>query len=208
MNPSLQSNMNFLLAQYIPSLLIIVTLTLPSCNGIRCYSDHSGPNSAGGIERCDNDAVCSLARIIYREDGVLRKATARQCVGRTPDRMGSEWPWCTEEWAGGDEGGMEVLTCFCNQELCNDNNLLRGKLSEWTATTMARLKAGPTHVLDIMISVATGCVIIFFFAVVAMNIPWRKLCPAKEAEENNEGEKDQSDEEEDHQGEEKREKED
>lgn len=25
-------------------------------------------------------------RIIYREEGVLRKATARQCVARTPDR--------------------------------------------------------------------------------------------------------------------------
>ena len=75
---------------------------------------------------------------------------------------------------------MEVLTCFCNQDLCNDNNLLRGKLSEWTATTMARLKAGPTHVLDILISVATGCVLLFFLAVVLMNIPWRKLFPSKE----------------------------
>ena len=35
------------------------------CNGIRCYSDHSGPNSAGGIERCDADAVCSLARFNF-----------------------------------------------------------------------------------------------------------------------------------------------
>lgn len=160
--------------------LLSILLLLPGCNGIRCYSDHSGPNSAGGIERCDADAVCSLARIIYREEGVLRKATARQCVARTPERSDSEWPWCTEEWAGGDEGGMEVLTCFCNQDLCNDNNLLRGKLSEWTATTMARLKAGPTHVLDILISVATGCVVFFFLAVVLMNIPWRKLFPSKE----------------------------
>ena len=66
------------------------------------------------------------------------------------------------------------------QELCNDNNLLRGKLSEWTATTMARLKAGPTHVLDILISVATGCVIVFFIAVVMVNIPWRKMFGLKQ----------------------------
>ena len=75
---------------------------------------------------------------------------------------------------------MEVLTCYCNQDLCNDNNLLRGKLSEWTATTMARLKAGPTHILDILISVATGCVVVFFLAVILINIPWRKLFPRQE----------------------------
>jgi len=194
-------------ARSIPSTLILFILLLPNCNGIRCYSDHSGPNSAGGIERCDADAVCSLARIIYREEGVLRKATARQCVARTPDRMGSEWPWCTEEWAGGDEGGMEVLTCFCNQDLCNDNNLLRGKISEWTATTMARLKAGPTHILDILISVATACVVIFFLAIVVINIPWRKLCPAKEEAEEVEVLEEEV-EQEDEQDEGKREKED
>ena len=104
---------------------------------------------------------------------------------------------------------MEVLTCFCNQDLCNDNNLLRGKISEWTATTMARLKAGPTHILDILISVATACVIIFFLAIVVINIPWRKLCPAREEEVKGEvvdGE--QEDQEEDQQDEGKREKED
>ncbi len=52
------------------------------------------------------------------------------------------WPWCHEEWAGGDEGGMEVLTCYCNSELCNDNAFLKGKFGEWVAATMARLKAG------------------------------------------------------------------
>ena len=121
--------------------------------------------------------------------------------------MGSEWPWCTEEWAGGDEGGMEVLTCFCNQDLCNDNNLLRGKISEWTATTMARLKAGPTHILDILISVATACVVIFFLAIVVINIPWRKLCPAKEEAEEAEVLEEEV-EQEDEQDEGKREKED
>merc|ERR1719312_2159562 len=38
-----------------------------------------------GLERCDVGAVCSSARIIFREEGVLRKAMARQCVSRTPD---------------------------------------------------------------------------------------------------------------------------
>jgi len=156
-------------------LLFILSLVAGGGEGIRCYSDHSGPNSAGGIEHCDAGAVCSSARIIFREEGILRKAMARQCVSRTPDRSGSEWPWCTEEWAGGDEGGMEVLTCFCNSELCNDNNFLRGKFSEWVAATMARLKAGPTHIMDILITVATTAVGIFFVAVVLFNIPWGSL---------------------------------
>jgi len=139
---------------------------------IRCYTDLTGPNSAGGIEHCDGDSVCSAARIIFREDGVLRKAMSRKCVTRTPDRAESDWPWCSEEWAGGDEGGMEVLTCFCNRDFCNDNNFLRGKFNEWTATTMARLKAGPTHILDIVISLATGAVVLFFIALVFVNLPW------------------------------------
>jgi len=139
---------------------------------IRCYSDLTGPNSAGGIEHCDGDSVCSAARIIFREDGVLRKAMSRKCVTRTPDRDDSDWPWCSEEWAGGDEGGMEVLTCFCKQDFCNDNNFLRGKFNEWTATTMARLKAGPTHILDIIISVATGAVVLFFIALILTNLPF------------------------------------
>ena len=33
---------------------------------IRCYSDHAGPNSAGGIETCDEGGVCSSSRIIFR----------------------------------------------------------------------------------------------------------------------------------------------
>jgi hypothetical protein len=37
---------------------------------------------------------------------------------------------------------MEVLTCYCNSELCNDNAFLKGKFGEWVAATMARLKAG------------------------------------------------------------------
>merc|ERR1712200_38375 len=94
--------------------------------------------------------------------------------------MGLNGPGVLKSGRVCDEGGMEILTCFCNQELCNDNNLLRGKLSEWTATTMARLKAGPTHVLDILISVATGCVTVFFIAVVMVNIPWKKMLGIKQ----------------------------
>lgn len=86
--------------------------------GLRCYSDHSGPNSAGGVEVCDEGGVCSSSRIIFREEGVLRTAMSRHCVARTPERGSvwqgeTEWPWCHEEWAGGDEGGMEVFTCYC-----------------------------------------------------------------------------------------------
>ena len=90
-------------------------------------------------------------------------------------RTGSEWPWCSEEWAGGDEGGMEVLTCFCNTDLCNDNNFLRGKFSEWVAATMARLKAGPTHVMDILISIATTAVVVFFLALILSHLPWKRM---------------------------------
>jgi hypothetical protein len=91
-------------------------LTPPPGRALRCYSDHAGPNSAGGIETCDEGGVCSSSRIVFREEGVLRTAMSRHCVSRTPDRAfggGSEWPWCHEEWAGGDEGGMEVFTCYC-----------------------------------------------------------------------------------------------
>lgn len=157
------------------SIFFFLFLLLRGCTGINCYSDHSGPNSAGGVERCDADSVCSSARIIFREEGILRKAMSRQCVARTPDRQGKEWPWCTEEWAGGDEGGMEVLTCFCNSDFCNDNNFLRGRFSEWTATTMARLKAGPTHVLDIVVSVATTGVVIFFIVLILSHVPWSAM---------------------------------
>ena len=40
---------------------------------------------------------------------------------------------------------------------------------------MARLKAGPTHIMDILITVATTAVGIFFVAVVLFNIPWGSL---------------------------------
>jgi len=180
-------------------LYLAIASFLRGCLCVRCYSDHTGPNSGGGIESCDADSVCSSARLIFREEGVLRKAMARQCVSRTPERSGSEWPWCTEEWAGGDEGGMEVLTCFCKGDLCNDNNFLRGRFSEWTATTMARLKNGPTHVMDLVVSLATGAVVLFFIAILVSNLPWRKIFQSEgkleEADEMDENEDDSGEEE-------------
>merc|ERR1712025_346321 len=166
---------------------------------LRCYSDHSGPNSAGGIEVCDEGGVCSSSRIVFREEGVLRTAMSRHCVARTPDRsFSSEWPWCHEEWAGGDEGGMEVYTCYCNTELCNQNSFLLPKFNEWISVTRARLKAGPSHPLDILTTIATIGVGGFFLLVVVTNIPWGKIFGKnKQEEEGEDGEEDQDEDESD-----------
>ena len=109
---------------------------------------------------------------------------SRHRVSRTPDRSAwsSEWPWCHEEWAGGDEGGMEVYTCFCREELCNDNKFLLPKFNEWISVTRARLKAGQSHPLDIVTSLATYGIAAFFLLIVATNIPWRKLLGKEAAE--------------------------
>merc|ERR1711976_188200 len=105
---------------------------------------------------CDEGGVCSSPRIVFREEGVLRTAMSRHCVARTPDRsaFSSEWPWCHAEWAGGDEGGMEVYTCFCKEDLCNERNFLQAKFSEWVSMTRARLKDGKSHPLDILTTIA------------------------------------------------------
>jgi len=160
---------------------------------LQCYSDHSGPNSAGGIELCDEGGVCSSSRIVFRESGVLRTAMSRHCVSRTPDRsaFSTEWPWCHEEWAGGDEGGMEVYTCFCKEELCNQNSFLLPKFNEWISVTKARLKAGPTHPLDILTTIATVAVVGFFLLVIISNVPWKRIMGKKEeVEEESEDEDD------------------
>ena len=137
---------------------------------------------------------CSILRILFRESGVLRTAMSRHCLSRTPDRssFSSEWPWCHEEWAGGDEGGMEVYTCYCKEELCNQNSFLLPKFNEWISVTRARLKAAPSHPLDILTSVATVGVGGFFIIVVLSNIPWGKICGKRDEEE----EKDNEDEDE------------
>jgi len=169
-------------------LLLQLVLGAPGL-AIRCYSDHAGPNSAGGIETCDEGGVCSSSRIIFREEGVLRTAMSRHCVSRTPDRtFGSDWPWCHEEWAGGDEGGMEVYTCYCQGDLCNEPTFLLAKFNEWISVTRARLKAGPSHPLDILITIATVAVGAFFFLVIAsqLPVPWAKLF-GKKKEEDEEG---------------------
>merc|ERR1719244_2165794 len=114
---------------------------------------------------------------------------SRHCVARTPDRsFSSEWPWCHEEWAGGDEGGMEVYTCYCNQELCNQNSFLLPKFNEWISVTRARLKAGPSHPLDILITIATVAVGAFFLLVIAsqLPVPWAKIFGKKKEEEDEE----------------------
>ena len=125
---------------------------------------------------------------------MLRTAMSRHCVARTPDRsFSSEWPWCHEEWAGGDEGGMEVYTCYCNQELCNQNSFLLPKFNEWISVTRARLKAGPSHPLDILTTIATVGVGGFFMLVVVSNIPWSKIFGKKKDEEEDEDEEEDKD---------------
>jgi len=147
---------------------------------------------------CDEGGVCSSSRIVFREEGVLRTAMSRHCVSRTPDRssFSTDWPWCHEEWAGGDEGGMEVYTCYCKDELCNENSFLLPKFNEWISVTRARLKAGPSHPLDILLTVATVGVGGFFLLVVVTNIPWRKLMGKKEKQEEEDDEDDNEPEEE------------
>ena len=105
-------------------------------------------------------------------------------------RFATDWPWCHEEWAGGDEGGMEVYTCYCKEELCNQNSFLLPKFNEWISVTRARLKAGPSHPLDIVLTLATVGVGGFFLLIVISNIPWGKLV-------GNKGEKDDENDEED-----------
>ena len=57
-------------ARYPPTLLTLTATLLTSdlSLSLRCYSDHSGPNSAGGVEVCDEDGVCMSSRwdILYK----------------------------------------------------------------------------------------------------------------------------------------------
>ena len=87
---------------------------------------------------------------------------------------------------------MEVYTCYCKEELCNQNSFLLPKFNEWISVTRARLKAAPSHPLDILTSVATVGVGGFFIIVVLSNIPWGKICGKRDEEE----EKDNEDEDE------------
>lgn len=140
---------------------------------LRCYSDHEGPNTRYGVENCDGAAVCSQSRIVFREEGVLKVARGNHCKEptRIDKRSNEGWPWCSEEWTGSDEGGMEVLTCYCKKNLCNDQEFQSEEFLIWIAATKERLKAGHANFMDIIFNLSTGIVILFFIAVIWRNLP-------------------------------------
>ena len=103
---------------------------------------------------------------------------------------------------------MEVYTCYCKVsffiaifcfvflihtstyitlqgDLCNEPTFLLSKFNEWISVTRARLKAGPSHPLDILITIATVAVGAFFCLVIAsqLPVPWAKIFGRKEEEE-------------------------
>ena len=88
---------------------------------------------------------------------------------------------------------MEVYTCYCKEELCNQNSFLLPKFNEWISVTRARLKAGPSHPLDILTTVATVVMGGFFLLIVISNIPWGKIMGKKE-EQNKEDDDEDEDE--------------
>merc|ERR1712106_412476 len=93
--------------------------------------------------------------------------------------------------------GMEVYTCYCKEELCNQKSFLLPKFNEWISTTRARLKAGPSHPLDILTSLATVGVGGFFMLVVISNIPWARIMGKKKDEEEEEDVQENDDEKDD-----------
>ena len=70
-------------------------------------------------------------------------------------------------------------------DLCNEPTFLLSKFNEWISVTRARLKAGPSHPLDILITIATVAVGAFFCLVIAsqLPVPWAKIFGRKEEEE-------------------------
>ena len=83
-------------------------------------------------------------------------------------------------------------------DLCNEPTFLLAKFNEWISVTRARLKAGPSHPLDILITIATVAVGAFFFLVIAsqLPVPWAKIFGKKKEEddeEDDEGEEDKAD---------------
>ena len=72
--------------------------------------------------------------------------------------------------------------------MCNEPTFLLAKFNEWISVTRARLKAGPSHPLDILITIATVGVGVFFFLVIAsqLPVPWGKIFGRKEEEEDEE----------------------
>merc|ERR1719411_1514222 len=93
---------------------------------------------------------------------------------------------------------MEVYTCYCKGDLCNEPTFLLAKFNEWISVTRARLKAGPSHPLDILITIATVAVGAFFFLVIAsqLPVPWAKIFGKKKEEDDeqdDDGEEDKAD---------------
>ena len=73
-------------------------------------------------------------------------------------------------------------------DLCNEPTFLLAKFNEWISVTRARLKAGPSHPLDILITIATVAVGAFFLLVIAsqLPVPWAKIFGKKNEEEDEE----------------------
>ena len=88
---------------------------------------------------------------------------------------------------------MEVYTCYCKDELCNEKSFLLPKFNEWISVTRARLKAGPSHPLDIVLTLATVGVGGFFLLIVISNIPWGKLVGKKGKKDDENDEEDDDD---------------
>ena len=63
--------------------------------------------------------------------------------------------------------------------------------------TRARLKAGPSHPLDIMITIATVCVGGFFLLVLSSQLPWRRLFGSKQEEKEDSSDVEEEEQEED-----------
>ena len=80
---------------------------------------------------------------------------------------------------------VDELGLLLQGDLCNEPTFLLAKFNEWISVTRARLKAGPSHPLDILITIATVAVGAFFFLVIAsqLPIPWAKIFGKKKEEE-------------------------
>lgn len=90
---------------------------------------------------------------------------------RIDKRSNEGWPWCSEEWGGSDEGGMDTLTCYCKDNLCNDREFQSEEFLIWIAATKERLKAGNANIMEIFFNLATGIVVMFFLTVIWRNLP-------------------------------------
>ena len=97
-----------------------------------------------------------------------------------------------------------AVSLFLQGDLCNEPTFLLAKFNEWISVTRARLKAGPSHPLDILITIATVAVGGFFFLVIASQIAkiFSKKKEEEDDEEDDEEEEDKADSEDTKEGEE------